>query len=113
MTRSVPLREARPPFGVDAADAGILDPHRRSAAASLGEKAILEAVPDLGLRRDMRPPGDPVVAGAGMFGIDEEREGASSHRRPVGQAKHGLRIGGPVHPVAGKVPAIGGLGLRR
>ena len=75
MSLSVP--QARPRFGVDRAVPAVLDPHRGTAAASLGKEAIAEAVAQLGSRRQMRTAGDPVITRAGMRRIDEEREGAS------------------------------------
>ena len=46
------LRQARPRFGVDRADPGVLDPHRSAAAASVGKEAIAEAVAQLGPGRE-------------------------------------------------------------
>ena len=58
----------------------------------------------------MRPAGDPVIAGAGLLGVDQQRKGAPpSDRREIGDAEHGRRIGRPVDTVAVEVPTIGGL----
>ena len=49
-----------------------------------------------------------------MLRIDEECKGASLADHPgIADAEHGFRVGRPVDPVAGKVPAIGGLEDRR
>ena len=108
------LRQARTQFAVDGADPGVLDPHRSAAAAALGKETIAEAIAQLGTGRKMRTAGDPVIARAGMLRIDEECKGASLADHPgIADAEHGLRVGRPVDPVAGKVPAIGGLEDRR
>jgi hypothetical protein len=58
----------------------------------------------------MRPAGDPVIAGAGLLGVDQQRKGTPpGDRREIGDAEHGRRIGRPVDTVAVEVPAIGGL----
>ena len=94
------LRQARASLRVDRADAGVLEPQRRAAAASLGQKAIAEAIAQLRLGRDMRAAGDAVITGAGLLRIDQQSERAP----PVdlvgaGDAQHRFGIGRPVDAV--------------
>jgi len=103
------LREFGAAIHADPADAGVLDPYRRPAAAALGEETILDAVLDLGLGPDLGPPGDRVIAGTGVLGIDEEGKGAAAQWRPLGQTENRAGICGPGHLVGRKVPAVSGL----
>src|SRR3990170_579041 len=104
------LRHAWTRLRVDRADAGVLDPQRRPAAAPLGEEAITEAITQLCLGRDMGTAGDPVIAGAGLLRVDEKSKGAASgDLLDIGDTEHGVGIGRPLDPVAGEVPAIGRL----
>jgi hypothetical protein len=49
-----------------------------------------------------------------MLRVDQKREGAApADLVAVANAEHALRIGRPVDPVVGEVPAIGGLADRR
>lgn len=58
----------------------------------------------------MRTSGDAVIAGAGLFGIDEQRKGAAAlDLGLVGNAKHVIGVGRPFDAVCGEVPAIGRL----
>jgi hypothetical protein len=58
----------------------------------------------------MRTAGDPVIAGAGLLGVNQQRKGAPpGDRLEVGDAEHGGRIGRPIDTVALEVPAIVGL----
>ncbi len=75
---------------VDEADAGVLDPQRAPAAAPVGEEAVMQAIFDLRFGLDMRPAGDAVITGAGMLGIDQEREGpALGKLKRIANAEHG------------------------